>query len=182
MSQIYKPQTATPPPPGFLETLTGDSGGAVHPDGADNINVLGDPTAPGIVTRGVPGTHTLYIGLMEPTVCGMGQTVNTSTVTLVTIPLGTSAATYTFDAVIAGKAATQSGIGGTAFGVFKTDGTTATIIGTVAVAANFDLVLGGASFTLSASGGSVILTATGSLGTVINWNGCVTYTSVVGGI
>ena len=39
------------------ETLTGNSGGAVGVDGANNINVIGDTTTINIV--GVPGTHTL---------------------------------------------------------------------------------------------------------------------------
>ena len=39
------------------ETLTGNSGGPVAVDGANNINVVGDATTINIV--GVPGTHTL---------------------------------------------------------------------------------------------------------------------------
>lgn len=42
---------------GDLETLTGDTGGPVSPDGADNINLLGTP---GVITvTGNPATHTL---------------------------------------------------------------------------------------------------------------------------
>lgn len=39
-----------------IETLTGDTGGAVGPDGAGNINTFGGT---GIVVTGTPGTHTL---------------------------------------------------------------------------------------------------------------------------
>ena len=42
---------------GDLETLTGNSGGPVSPDGAGNINVVGDGTTINIV--GNPGTNTL---------------------------------------------------------------------------------------------------------------------------
>ncbi|KKL09742.1 hypothetical protein LCGC14_2562820, partial [marine sediment metagenome] len=42
------------------ETLTGDAGGAVGPDGAFNINVLGGT---GIDTTGNPGTNTITIAL-----------------------------------------------------------------------------------------------------------------------
>lgn len=42
---------------GGLETLTGDTGGAVSPDGANNINTLG--TAGEILVTGNPGTNTL---------------------------------------------------------------------------------------------------------------------------
>ena len=44
-------------PTGITETLTGNSGGAVDPDSADNINVVGDGTS--ITIAGNPATHTL---------------------------------------------------------------------------------------------------------------------------
>lgn len=45
---------------GFVSTLTGNTGGAVGPDGADNINVLGGHD---INTVGNPGTHTITVNL-----------------------------------------------------------------------------------------------------------------------
>ena len=42
-----------------IETITGNSGGPVGPDGANNINVLGDTTTINIV--GNPGTNTLTV-------------------------------------------------------------------------------------------------------------------------
>ena len=181
MSQIYKNSSSGPPPPGTVTDLTGDTGtNPVPPDGANNINVFGDPTAPGIVTRGDAASSTLFIGLEQPTTCGTGQTVNTGTVDLVTIPLGAAAATFQFSTNVVGKALTASGIGGASHGTFRTDGATATEISVDNDFANADLVLSGASFTLLASGNDVILRATGSLGTVINWKGCVTYISVTG--
>lgn len=47
---------------GNLETLTGNSGGAVFPDGSDNINVVGDGTTIDIV--GNPGTDTLTVSVV----------------------------------------------------------------------------------------------------------------------
>lgn len=184
MSQFFiQGSGGTPPPPGTLGFLTGDTGtNPVPPDGANNINLFGDPLAPGIVSRGNIASNTIFFGLEQPTVCGTGQTINTGTADLVTLPLGASAATYTLTANIAGKAATQSGVGGTSFAVVRTDGATATLIDVSDDVINSDLVLSGASFTFVVSGGNVILRATGSLGTVINWNGCVTYVSVVAGI
>lgn len=45
---------------GFLETLTGNSGGAVGVDPANNINVVGTGT---VTVTGNPGTNTLTIGI-----------------------------------------------------------------------------------------------------------------------
>lgn len=166
-----------------MESLTGDIGvNPVGPDGANNINVFGDPLSPGITTRGDSGSNTLFIGLDQPTICGIGTTTNTSTVDLVTIPLGGSAGTYTFDGIIAGKALTASAIGGTLAGTFITNGAAATLINTVDLIVNKSLAIAGASFDLVTSGNDVILRATGSLGAVISWKGCVTFTNVAAGI
>lgn len=183
MSQFFVDKSVIPPPPGALVELSGRTGNnPVGPDGSGNINIFDDPFAPGIVTRGDAAANTIYIGLSQPVTCGTGQTVNTGTVDLVTLPLGGTAATYTLTANVAGKAATQSGVGGTLFGVARTNGTTVTLISVTTSNVASDLVLSGASFTFVASAGNIILRATGSLGTVINWNGCVTYVSVTGGI
>ena len=182
MSQIYKNASSGPPPPGSVTDLEGDDSVVVPPDGAGIIHTLGDPLAPGIITRGDAGTNTEYFGLEQPTTCGTGTTIDVGTADLVTLALGATPATYTLSANVAGKAATQSGIGGTLFGVARTDGATVTIINVNAAALDSDLILAGASFAFVASGGSVILRATGSLGTVINWKGCITYVQVTGGI
>jgi len=47
------------PPGGVVETLTGNTGGAVGPNGADNINVIGDGAT--ITVVGNPGSNTLTI-------------------------------------------------------------------------------------------------------------------------
>jgi len=63
MSQIYKSLASTPVPPTIVETLTGNTGGAVGPTG-NNINVIG--VGPILVT-GNPGTSTLTISSTEST-------------------------------------------------------------------------------------------------------------------
>lgn len=171
-----------PPPPGSITDIEGDDSVVVAPNGSGIIFTKGDPLAPGIVTRGDAGTNTEFFGLMQPIICGTGTTTNTSTADLVTLPLGASAATYTLLANVAGKAATQSGIGGSLFGVVRTDGSTATVISVNVANVEADLILAGASFAFVVSGGSVILRATGTLGTVINWNGCISYVNVTGGV
>lgn len=65
MSQIYKSATTSPPPPTVVETLTGNSGGAVGPT-ANNINVFGASVAAGttpVTTVGVPATSTLTVNV-----------------------------------------------------------------------------------------------------------------------
>lgn len=183
MSQIYKNQSSGPPPPGTVTDLTGDTGtNPVPPDGANNINVFGDPLAPGIITRGDAAGNTIFIGLEQPTTCGTGQTIDVGTADLVTLSLGATPATYTLKGLIAGKAATASGIGGESIGTFRTNGAAATLINTVDNVFNKDLAIAGASYTFVVSGNDVIYRATGSLGSVINWNGCVTFISATGGI
>lgn len=71
---------------GDLETLTSNSGGAVSPDGADNINVVGDGT--GITGVGNPGTNTITFSLIGggiaaqsfPTGAGVSTTSGTTAV------------------------------------------------------------------------------------------------------
>lgn len=66
---------------GTLSTLTGNTGGAVSPDGASNINLLGS----GIVTvTGNPGTNTLTISIS-----GGGFTWNTVTGTTQALAINT---------------------------------------------------------------------------------------------
>jgi hypothetical protein len=56
-----------PFPPGtVVETLTGNSGGAVGPSAGNNINVVGDGVTATVV--GVPGTNTLTITALGATV------------------------------------------------------------------------------------------------------------------
>lgn len=50
---------------GDIETLTGNSGGAVGPDGAFNVNILGSGN---IDVAGNPGTNTLTISETDPSV------------------------------------------------------------------------------------------------------------------
>ena len=50
---------------GALETLTGNAGGAVGIDAAENINLTGLANS-GITTNGIPGTNTLNISMVSP--------------------------------------------------------------------------------------------------------------------
>lgn len=63
MSQVVMYQTAIAPGT-FVATLTGNSGGAVPPDGANNINVVGSGN---ITIAGNPGTNTLTATIVGTT-------------------------------------------------------------------------------------------------------------------
>jgi hypothetical protein len=63
MSQAGKFVISSLPPGTIVETLTGNSGGAVGPDGSNNINVVGDGTT--IDVTGSPGTNTLTISALS---------------------------------------------------------------------------------------------------------------------
>lgn len=55
---------------GTMITLTGDTGGAVNPDGAGNTGVTGDTTQSFIQVNGTPGSHLLELKLIEPAADG----------------------------------------------------------------------------------------------------------------
>jgi hypothetical protein len=59
MSQAGSFSPSSLPPGSVVETITGNTGGAVGPNGLDNINVIGDGTT--ITVAGNPGTNTLTI-------------------------------------------------------------------------------------------------------------------------
>lgn len=56
---------------GSVQTLTGNSGGAIGTDGSANINIIGD-NVNGINTSGNPGTHTLTISGIDATTSQTG--------------------------------------------------------------------------------------------------------------
>lgn len=108
---------------GTIQTLTGNTGGAVGPDGAFNINVVGDGTT--ISVAGNPGTHTLTIstvgtgvvntltgnsgGAVSPT-AGNINVLGTGVITVVGNP-GTSTLTVTPSGSIASSFITNPATG-----------------------------------------------------------------------
>lgn len=102
-------------------------------------------------------------------VSGSGQTVDVGTVDLITYTLRDVVSAYQFEALISGISVAGSAVGVQLTGMIKTDSVNASIVGTVDQIFNADLAIAGASIAAIASGNTLIIRATGSLGSVINW-------------
>lgn len=162
-------------PVSVLETLTGDTGGAVSPDAAHNIYLLGGT---GITTTGSPGTNTITIASANAGT-GTGQTIGAVTADLITIALGAVATTYTIEARVAGfESTTPAGIGYLIVAAVRTTGAAASVVGTPEVTAFEDAALGAGLGTIVASGNNAIVRVTGVGGLTINWRASSIYTKV----
>lgn len=158
-----------------IETLTGDTGGAVPPDGAFNINL---PTGVGLTSTGSPGTNTITFTL-DGANEGTTSTVGNVTSNVLSVALGATPTTYTFEARVAGfESTTPAGVGYQIFGVIRTDGATATVIGTPDIIANEDAALTAADIDFTASGNNAVIVVEGVVGLTINWRAFSLYTKV----
>lgn len=101
---------------------------------------------------------------------GQGQTVNTGTADLITYTLRNVATAYQIRVQVSGITAGGAVVIGTQELSLKTDGATPTIVGSCDDQLDKDLLVSGASVTFVLSGNDLIVRATGSLGTVIDWN------------
>lgn len=81
MSQIITQRTASVTPGTYVQTLTGNSGGAVPPSAGGNINVLGAGT---VTVTGTPVSNTLTISLSGTTVLSYTNVTTTPYVATVT--------------------------------------------------------------------------------------------------
>lgn len=161
---------------GSVDTLTGDSGGAVGPDGANNINIV---SGAGLTTTGNPGANTITIS-QDNAVEGTGTTVGNVTDDIITLSLGATPGVYTIEARIVGfESTTPAGVGYQLFGTVRTDGATATLIELPDIISNEDTVLQPeADVDLVVSGNDAIIEVTGQTGFTINWRAFMLYTRV----
>ena len=148
------------------ETFTGNSGGAVGPDGLFNINLLGNNSS-GINIVGNPGTNTLTVTAYQATTSQEG------TVTLATNAqaiAGTDAANALTSAALAAKLGTQ-----TAHSLALFEGSTSALV-PLGVATNGQIPIG------SIGANPVLGNITSSGGTITVTNGAGTINlDVVGG-
>lgn len=149
-----------------IETLTGDSGGAVGPDAAFNVNILGGSN---VTTVGNPGTNTITIntsGGQE----GTGQTIGAVTDDIITFALGAAAGCYTFHVKLVGFEATgPSGAGYEITAVVRTTGAAGALIGIPVINAIEDAAVAAAIGTIVVVGNNAIVRVTGVAALTINW-------------
>ena len=103
---------------------------------------------------------------------GSVTTIGAVTGDMTTIPLGIVAGTFSIGVRLgAFEASTPAGAGYSLTAAFRTDGATATLIGSVDQILNEDAALVAGDATMVTSGNSVIVRVTGVAGLTINWSG-----------
>jgi hypothetical protein len=173
MSQITKIFDGTIKPD--IETLTGDTGGAVSADAAFNINLL---TGDGLTSTGNPATNTITFTL-DSFVTGTGQTVGAVTADLITFSMGAVAGMRILEAKIEGFEAT--GPNGCAYNLIcgaRTSGAAATVVGIQDKYIAEDAAVVGADGNFVASANNIVVQVTGVAGLTINWKATLTYVGI----
>ena len=181
MSQIYKTIASGPIPPSIPTTFVTDINSPAVP-ALNILNVFGNDTtdnnANGIQTDGSSGSNTLTVQLTNR-LTGTGTTVGATTDTLFSIALSGTASSYFFVIDVVGfDGTTPSATGYLISGTARTDGVTATVVGTSETYSE-DAILVASDVDLIAVGNSVTLVVTGVAGVTLNWNCVGTYVMVV---
>jgi hypothetical protein len=173
----FQIDTSTTPPPGSTESLQGNSGGPVGPNGSNLINVIGDVNS-GINIAGNPGTNTLTVSYSPP-ITGSVSTTGAETKALLTYAM-TGAATYKFSMNIAGfSAASSVSIGVNLNATLRTNGATATVIETPDADTDKDALLASTiHWEVTAVANSLVVNVIGQAGVNINWVGEATFLRV----
>ena len=162
MSQIYKSVSGSP---AVATSYVTDSGTAVP--AANILNVLGTD---GVITSGTGNTLTISL---ESANNASGQTVGAQSVAITTFDMGATAGTYAFRISVAAfvSSGTDAGEGAGYFftGACRTDGATATLIGTEDSFKVEDASLVTADATLAVSGNDIRVEVDGVIGDTIEW-------------
>ena len=171
-SGIYDSSTSGPD----IETLTGNSGGAVAPDGAFNINVVGN-TAQGVTVVGTPLSNTLTINsAADPNFLSATVTTNDATpTTLLTIPIANNTA-YILWSRIVGYASTGA-VGGMLQCCVRNQAGVLSVVNAVDFLRDDD-ALPTALYSGIVSGTDLVIQVTGVAATTIYWKFQGNFTSV----
>ena len=171
MSQITRYGTGGSPAP-EIETLTGNTGGPVGPDGAFNINILG---ADGVVTTGNPGTNTITITQSgDAYTIVTVQTIGAVTGDLFTLALGANNAA-TINALITGTVSTYAAaLVGRVTGGARRAGAGAILVGSPIAEFSEDSA-GAPTIDIVVSGNNIIVQVLGVAAETWNWRGQIQY-------
>jgi hypothetical protein len=150
-----------------VEFLTGDSGGAVGPDGANNINVLGGTN---ITTVGVPGSNSITIN-QDNVIIATGTTVGAVTIDLITFDAGAVPGCYQVEMQISAfESTTPAGAAYVIYNGVRTTGAATTLTGICdQPGTNEEAALIDAETCFVVSGNNIISRVTGIAGLTINW-------------
>lgn len=167
MSQIQDFNAGGIPLPN-IQTLTGDVGGAVSPDGLFNIDILGGN---GVVTTGNPAANSITIDI--GTVTGTGTTIGAGTTDAITYPLGATAGSYSMIAMINGysPATGDAYMSQTSFSI-KTNGAAGILTGGFGYWGYHnvrDAAVAACNFIPVIVGNNLIIRITGTAGFTMNW-------------
>jgi len=167
--------SSSPLPPDVPTTFTTDDGVAVPV--ANNLNVLAQDTTEnnnnGIQTTGSGATVTVEI---TNRLQGTGSTVGAVDTDIVTFDLGATPGTYTFDISVSGfESTTPASCGYQIFGTVRTDGVTATLVGTPDRISNEEAALTACQAALQVSANNAVIRVTGTAGLTVGFGTVATY-------
>ena len=161
-------------PAGPILTLTGDIGGAVGPDGAGNINILGEiVSGQGFASiEGNPGTNTLNVVALTDTVTTIDAVATDFPFAIFALPASTSVVMSAH--VIGNKDDYTAACGGFVVGCARRAGAGAIFIGDNVLASE-DSGAGTPQFGIRVSGNNIVVYAQGLGGETWNWTCTYSY-------
>lgn len=177
MSQIIKNLASGPVPPTVATSFVTDTNSPAVPAG-NILDIFGDDTTTnntnGLFTDGSSGSNVITIFLSNR-LQGTATTADATPTTIITFPLGATPATYLLDTEIAAfSSSIPAGATYNIFGGVRTDGATATLIGTPDKIINEEAGLAAANVTMTVSGNNAIIQVTG-IASSVNWRALSTY-------
>lgn len=173
MSQIYKSGISGPVPPTVATTYVTDVNSPAIP-AANTLNVVGGQTTAnndnGIRTDGSSGSNTLTVQLTNRAT-GTVTTNDATVTTISTFALGATPGVYYFEGNVQAFNSTIPAGGTYAFSIgFRTDGATATELGSEFHDIFEDPAFATADIFATTSGNNAVFQVQGVAATTINWN------------
>jgi hypothetical protein len=151
----------------YVATETGNTGGAVSPDGANNLNVVGDAIF--TYVTGTPGTNTLLVQLNNKQQINT-QTVDATPTVSFSIAMVANEAISVFIELVAAYSDYSEALSSTKFAIATKVGAAAPVIsstnGSVAKTNGIPVTAG---LTFDINGNNIRCIVTGVAATTINW-------------